>query len=285
MKIAITGSSGFVGKHLVARFLQLGHDVLPLDIVNGVDITDINSLINIGSFDVLVHLAARTFVPDSFKNSQSFYYTNIVGTINALELCKIHNAKMIFASSYIYGNPKYLPVDEKHPICAHNPYAQTKIIGEEICTAYARDFNVPVIILRPFNIYGPDQNCHFLIPKMVKQAQTGHIKLADPEPKRDFVYIDDVINAYVKSVEYLPNGAEIFNIGSGISYSISEITALINAAMSKDVGASFTGEKRPNEVLETVADISKAQEKLGWVPNILLMHGIKKMVEDKKEII
>ena len=110
MKIVVTGSSGFIGTEIVHKLHILKHEVIELDITNGVDITKWNQLNKIKHFDVLIHLAAKTFVPDSYKFPQKMYHLNVVGTLNALELCRINNAKMIFTSSYVYGSPKYLPI-------------------------------------------------------------------------------------------------------------------------------------------------------------------------------
>jgi len=274
IKAAVTGSSGFVGQHLIKSLRSKDFEFVKLDLQDGVDITDWKQIRSTEKFDVLFHLAAKTFVPDSFKNPRSFYYTNISGTLNALELCRLNNAKMIFASSYIYGQPQYLPIDETHPIVAFNPYAQTKVIGEQLCESYHRNFGVPIVILRPFNIYGYGQNENFLIPTMLKQMKEGVISLKDPEPKRDMVFIDDVIEAYINAAEYDQNGFDIFNIGSGISYSIQEIVDQITASSDQEIKVEFSGEKRKNEVLNTIADISKAKKLLNWNPKITFNEGL-----------
>jgi len=278
MKIAITGSSGFVGSHIVKKLKKSGSDVIALDIKNGIDITDWEKIRSIEKFDVLFHLATKIYVPESYKNPRDFYYTNTAGTLNSLELCRIHKAKIVFASSYIYGNPQYLPIDEKHPVAAFNPYSQTKIIGEQLCKGYHRDFGVPAVILRPFNIYGTGQNENFLIPSIIKQAISGSILLKDPNPKRDMVFVDDVVDAYIKAGEYNQKDYEVFNIGSGKSYSVREIVESIVDLFDYKIDVIFSGEKRQDEVLDTVADISKANRLLNWEPKIKFLHGIRMMV-------
>ena len=275
MKIAVTGSYGFVGSHLVKRLIEMGVDIICLDIKNGIDITDWTQVQGTEKFDVLIHLAAKSYVPDSYKLPRDFYYTNIVGTVNALELCRIHKAKMVYTSSYVYGKPKYLPVDEKHPISAFNPYAQSKIIGEHLCKGYNRDFGISVIILRPFNIFGIGQNDNFLIPSIIKQAKSGNILLKDPNPQRDFVYIDDVIEAYIKCIEYNDSSFEIFNIGFGKSYSVKKIAEIIANNLNQELKIEFSNERRKNEIVNTVADITKANNLLNWKPNISLKKGLK----------
>lgn len=283
MKVAVTGSSGFVGSHLVKRLKGNGFSVIQLDIGNGIDLTDWKQIRSIEKFDLIFHLAAKVFVPDSYQDPRDFYYTNITSTINALELCRIHKAKIIFASSYIYGTPEYLPIDEEHPIDSFNPYSETKIIGEQLCKRYHKDFEVSVIIVRPFNIYGPGQNEKFLIPTIIKQAKKGSILLKDPEPKRDMVYIDDVIDAYVKMITFNKTSFEIFNLGAGASYSVKLIAEIIANNCEQNIDIKFTGEKRKNEIMDTVADITKANKLLNWKPDISLKNGLAVCVSEYGE--
>lgn len=282
--IAITGSEGFVGSHLVRKIMELNARVIKIDLNHKVDVTDWSQLENLDKFDVLIHLSAKTFVPESYKEPRHFYHTNIVGTLNALELCRLNNAKMIYASSYVYGLPKYIPVDEGHPIQGFNPYAESKIIGERLCERYYHDFNVGVIIMRPFNIYGPNQNKKFLIPSMIEQARNGEIVLKDPMPKRDFVFIDDVVNAYIKAIQYDKTGFEIINLGLGKSYSVREIAGEVIRNFDEAVNITFTNEKRISEIPDTVADISKAKALLGWEPEISIEHGINKCVHNLEDL-
>ena len=280
MKIVVTGSSGFIGTNIVKKLRILKHEVTELDITNGIDITNWKQINTIKDFDLLIHLAAKIFVPDSYKFPRKMYHLNIMGTLNALELCRINNAKIIFASSYVYGKPKYLPIDENHPTSAFNPYCQSKLIGEVLCKSYHKDFGVPVIIFRPFNIYGPGQNNNFLIPLIIRQIEeNGKISLKDSSPKRDFVYIDDVVNAYGKAIEYEESDFEIFNIGSGISYSIKEITKMIISNYKKNIQIEFSEEKRLDEVMDTIVNISKVKKKLKWYPKVNLKNGIADMIK------
>jgi len=278
MKIAVTGSNGFIGKNIVNALVTQGHEIITIDFVDGIDLTSWNQLSNIKEFDVLIHLAAKLFIPDSYKNPRLFYYTNIICTLHALELCIKHKAKMIYISSYVYGNPQYLPIDEKHPVKAFNPYAQSKLICEELCNGYNRDFGIPAIILRPFNIYGKGQNRNLLISAIISQAKMGEITLKDPRPKRDFIYIDDVVNAIIKSIHYNKSTFEIFNIGSGKSYSVEKIANLIVSMVQNKISVNYSGEERQNEVLDTIADISKAKALLQWEPEIELEEGLKIMI-------
>ncbi|NQE05808.1 hypothetical protein C5S32_08050 [ANME-1 cluster archaeon GoMg1] len=279
-RILVTGSSGFVGKNLIEELKRQDADVLTLTDHDGrrMDIRDqqrVMRIINeIRNIDIIYHLAAITSVPFSFENPRETYDVNVLGTLNILELCRSCNAdKIVFASSYVYGQPQYLPIDEKHPLQPTNPYARSKILGEELCRAYNTDFGVKCIILRPFNIYGVGQGKNFLIPLIIAQLRYGKIELKDPEPKRDFIYISDVIDAYIKAGEF--NGDfDVFNIGYGKSYSVKEIVDKIIYLYGKDVKVKYSGERRKNEIMDTVADTKKAKEKLGWKPSVEIDNGL-----------
>ncbi len=274
MIVAITGSRGFVGTKLVQSLRRLELEIIEIDLALGHDLTKWDTLSKVGYFDVLIHLAARTFVPESFVHPASFYETNVTGSLHALELCRKYESKIIFTSSYVYGSPKYIPINELHPLNATNPYAQSKILGEELCHAYHRDFDIPAIIFRPFNAYGKGQNDNFLIPSIIKQAYSGKVMLKDPRPRRDFIFIDDLVDAYTKAINADFSKVEIFNLGSGISTSIQELAQLITENMRMDFSVVFSNEQRKNEILETRADISKSRKLLKWNPGISMEKGI-----------
>src|SRR5207237_1415928 len=146
----------------------------------------------------VIHLAGKSFVPDSWKDPQEFMRVNAEGTRNVLEFCRKNNIPLIFMSSYVYGIPVRLPIDENHPVTPSNPYAQSKYEAEKICIMYAEKYKIPVTIVRPFNIFGPNQPEHFLIPKIIQQAldvSSTRIELQDLSPRRDYIYMDDLLDA------------------------------------------------------------------------------------------
>ncbi len=278
MKIAVTGSSGFIGKNLVKRLKIENYEIIEIDFDKGFNLLDINSLNKIPKYDLVIHLAAKTFVPSSFTNPGEFYNNNILATLNILELTRKFGARFVYLSSYVYGEPKYLPIDENHPFKAHNPYSQSKLICEKLCEGYNRDFQVPITIFRPFNVYGFEQNTSFLIPSILEQYKTGVIELKDPRPKRDFVYISDVVDAIIAGLK-INNSFSIYNIGYGNSYSIQEIIDIILKYTKNNIIVKFTNEFRNEEVLNTVADISKIKKDLNWSPKISLEDGINKILK------
>jgi len=280
MRIIVTGSRGFIGKQLCKRLLNLGHDVVEMDLSIGDNVENWDSFEKLPSFDYLIHLAARLFVPESFEKPRSFYQTNIMGTLNAIEACRLHNAKFVFFSSYAYGAPDYLPIDEQHPVKSFNPYSRSKIMGEDICKSYFADFGVKSIIFRPFNIYGPKQDSRFLIPSIIEQAKQASITLKDNRPKRDYIFIDDIISAVIKALDYEPESADVFNLASGVSYSVEEIVDFTKEIIDGEIDVNYLNEYRPNEVLDTVATISKAKELLGWEPEVDIREGIKRIINE-----
>lgn len=282
-RILITGASGFVGRHLAEELGRQGAEVVTLDSREeySIDVRDWQGVrafgSKLGKFDLVYHLAALMFVPHSFESPREVYEVNVLGTLNVLELCRLHGIeKVVFASSYVYGHPECLPVDEGHPLNPTSPYARSKVMGEGLCRAYYEDYGLKCIILRPFNIYGEGQNDSFLIPSILKQLVSGEIELMDPEPRRDFLYISDAVEAYMKAGQYTGSDFEVFNIGSGVSYSVDSIVSKIMDSWGQDVEVCYRNEVRRGEVMDMVANIQKAKEKLGWEPTITINDGIKR---------
>lgn len=274
MNIAVAGSDGFVGRNVCAQLEAKGHTIIKIDITNGLDLCDNSIIDKIEPIDCFIHLANLVFVPASYQNPEKFYRINYLTTLNALEICRKYNARLIYASSYIYGNPQYLPVDENHPVCPFNPYAQTKLICEKMCEGYHRDFNVKVSILRPFNIYGIGQKGKLLIPEIIGQIKEGKkiIQLKAASPRRDYVNVVDVAGAFVACTEDT-NSYNVYNICSGTSVSVREITEIINKHLKEKVTFSFAESDRPNEVNETLGSC-KRLESIGWRNTISLEDGI-----------
>jgi len=285
-RILITGASGFVGRHLAEELGRDGAEVVTLDAREeySVDVRDWQGVrafeSKLGKLDLVYHLAALMFVPYSFESPRETYEVNVLGTLNVLELCRAHNVeKVVFASSYVYGHPEYLPVDEEHPLNPTSPYARSKVMGEGLCRAYYEDYGLKCIILRPFNIYGEGQSDSFLIPSILKQLVSGEIELMDPEPRRDFLYISDTIEAYMKAGQYTDSAFEIFNIGSGVSYSVDSIASRIMETWGQEVKVRYKNDRRRAEIMDVVSSIQKAKEKLGWEPKVTIDEGLRRYVQ------
>jgi UDP-glucose 4-epimerase len=284
-KILVTGNNGFVGKALVKRLGEEGYEVTGFDIDDG-DIAGKDPFQSLTGrdFDYVFHLAGKTFVPDSWKEPFEFYRVNVLGTLNVLELCRSEKCGLTYVSSYVYGTPEYLPIDEKHPVKAYNPYSQSKILAEEVVKFYQENFDVQTCILRPFNIYGPGQPDNFLIPEMISKfldenQNVVHVK--DTRPKRDFLYVDDFIESLIFSMS-VPR--EIFNVGSGRSVSVNQILEVITKITLVIKPIQHDLEQRSNEIFDLYSDINRIS-KCGWKPKINLEEGITECVEYYKSML
>jgi nucleoside-diphosphate-sugar epimerase len=277
--ILVTGSAGFIGQVLVKHLHEAGHTVSEFDQAQG-DIINAAPLMGFAGDGIhhVFHLAGRTFVPDSWRDPFSFYQVNVMGTVNVLELCRKSGAGLTYVSSYLYGEPDYLPVDENHPVKSYNPYSHSKVMAESACRFYADQYGVQVSILRPFNAYGPGQSNLFLISEIISKVLDPAIpvvEVMDLRPRRDYIYVDDLVNALMLSVQ-APKG--IYNIGSGYSKSVEEVielvlkyTGIIKEYRSKAIS-------RPNEIFDLFADNRKARVELGWSPAVTFEEGIERCI-------
>ena len=278
-EILITGAGGFVGRHLDAALRLRGIKTRLWTHQQG-DIARAN--LDFPNVRQVVHLAAKTFVPESWNAPLQFYEVNVLGTANVLEFCRRQKARMVFISSYVYGRPQFLPITESHPLEAFNPYGHTKLMSEDLVTSYGRFFGVQQVILRPFNIYGPGQEPHFLIPEIISQALDPNkhaIQLMDLRPKRDYLHVNDLVSLIEKVLDD-SNASGVFNAGSGHSVSVEELGNLVNQILGQAKPLTSTNTPRPNEVLDLYADISRAAELLQWKPSMPLEEGLAGIIAD-----
>jgi nucleoside-diphosphate-sugar epimerase len=232
------------------------------------------------SVDVVIHLAARTFVPDSWADPSGFYRVNTQGTVNVLDYCHRTKARLIYVSGYCYGIPTKLPISEQAPLRPNNPYAFSKVAAEEACRFFFKYCETAVSVVRPFNIYGPGQLSHFLIPRILEQAidpAITEITVEDDTPRRDYVHVDDVIAA-IRSLVANPKPGATFNVGSGESYSVAEVIKLICRAANVTKPAVSLGNRRPHDIPDVVADITAIRDAVGWSPSISLVDGLRGMI-------
>lgn len=278
LRVLVAGSTGFLGSALTARLTRDGTAFAGVSRSGGVDLTCHEQVATLPRCDVIVNVAGRTSVPASFEDPETFHRENVVSTRNLLELARSTGARVVHAGSYVYGTPRTLPVDESHPLAAHNPYAASKIAAERLCSAYHRDAGVAVTVLRIFNVYGPGQRAGFLVPTILDGIRTGAIELADPAPRRDFVHLDDVVEALARAIERDHDGCAAINVGSGRSVSVAELVEIAVRESGRDVRVRFANVARPGEIADVVADVRKAAATLGWRPRIELESGIARLV-------
>lgn len=281
--VLVTGSTGFIGKPLVLRLEQCGDTVYHFARSLGSDILDKNAFTPFlgKGIDTVFHLAGLTFVPSSWSNPTEFYAVNSLGTQHVLEFCRAADAHMIYISAYVYGVPQYQPIDEDHPVAPNNPYAHSKWLAEELCRFYAGSMGVKTTVLRGFNLYGPGQDARFLIPKIIMQAKEGkEIVVENDTPRRDYLHVDDFIGACILAMQ-TPDQFRIFNVGSGYSLSVREVIEAVVRAAGNSAGWRCTGEVRPNEISDTVADCRLIFQVLGWRSTRLLQEFIEDVLFPK----
>ena len=280
MNILVTGSSGFIGRHLLNSLESQGHNIFSFSTQDG-DISDYDFLKQYEDIkiDYVYHLAGKTFVPDSWSNPSSFVNTNVQGTLNVLEFCDSKKIPLIFISAYIYGSDVSMPVSECTSPKPNNPYALSKYMAENLCNFYTTYKNMNINIFRPFNVYGKGQDKRFLIPEIMLQVERNTlIEVNTLKPKRDYIYIDDLVDGLISGMNSF-NGLEIYNLGSGMSISVEEVINVIKKEANSHVKYTSRNIERENEINDVVADISKARELLSWCPKISFDNGIKNIIK------
>ena len=238
------------------------------------DVADEKTWAAFPAVEVVLHLAGISFVPESWQSPERFFRCNVVGAVAALNYCKHRGARLVLLSSYLYGNPRSLPIAENAPLSANNPYALTKLMAEQAAAFYAANNGVRVAVLRLFNVYGPGQSDKFLIPLILEQVRGGAaIRVNDLLPRRDYVYVKDVVQAIQAAAEAGVSFG-IFNVGSGRSHSVAEVIDTIQQVWDTRLPVSSAKIERDNEIMDTVADIGAAERELGWRPRYSLIDGL-----------
>ena len=273
--IFITGSRGDIGSRLKTGLINLGYKLRESENetlrIENKDYFD--AIENPESIDVLYHLAAISFVPLSWDNPSDFIKINVLGTSNVLDFCNTYNIKLVYISSYAYGIPQYLPIDENHPVLSVNPYALSKNMGEQLCEFYGKNFQLSYNIIRPFNVFGSLKNKSMLIPEIIDQIIEGeNVKVKDLIPKRDYIFIDDVIDFLVMSKSKLTN--DVYNLGSGFSYSVKEIIDTCQKVWGTDIEIISAQVTRKNEIPETISNMAKVKNVFNWSPKFNLEEGL-----------
>jgi NAD dependent epimerase/dehydratase len=300
-KILVTGADGFIGSHLVEMLLNQGHDVRALsyynsfnywgwledvkhenlEVVSG-DIRDFDYCMKVTEgVEIVYHLAALIAIPYSYVAPESYIDTNIKGTSNICLAASKNNVKRIIhtSTSEVYGTAKYVPIDELHPLQAQSPYSASKIGADAIALSYYNSLNVPIVIARPFNTYGPRQSARAVIPTIITQLANGskQIKLGDVRPTRDLNFVKDTCNGFISIANAKDVEGQVINIGSNFEVTVLEVFNTINSLMGTNAEI-ITDEirLRPNssEVFRLWCNNEKIKNLTGFIPDYSLETGL-----------
>lgn len=309
-KVLVTGADGFIGSHLVERLAAAGASVTALSLYNSFDahgwldelpaetlqkIKLVRGDVRNGPFmgrlvegqDLVFHLAALISIPYSYEAAHSYVDVNVTGSLNVLEAARAHGVKRVVhtSTSEVYGTARYTPIDEHHPLQGQSPYSACKIGADMMAEAYARSFDLPVVILRPFNTFGPRQSERAVIPTVIRQCldpACGAVRIGDLKPTRDFSYVGDTVAAFaaIGLADKLEYGS-VYNSGTGTAVSIGEIVEKVRR---------LTGSRKPveveearvrpehSEVQQLVADTRRLATATGWRPQVTLDEGLAQTV-------
>src|SRR5436190_13340824 len=308
MRILVTGGAGFIGSHLVERLLAEGHGVAILDdfndfydpkikranisalakdvAVHDVDLRDaekVTSMFRSEKFDAIYHLAARAGVRPSIQQPQLYYDTNVAGTLHLLEGAQTSGVeRFIFASSSsVYGAAKKVPFsEEEHLTQTLSPYAATKIAGEFLCSTYSHLYKLRIVALRYFTVCGARQRPDLAIHQFTRKISAGEPidQFGDGTTRRDYTYIDDIIQGVMAAFDYNGPLYDLFNLGESETIQLKDLIAAIEKTVGKKAEINQLPEQ-PGDVPLTCADISKARKLLNYNPTTPLSVGLPKFVD------
>lgn len=295
-KVLVTGADGFIGSHLTEALVRSGYETRALVMYNSLnswgwldrpaedvkghfevvagDIRDPHGVANaMGGCDAVLHLAALIAIPFSYHSPDSYVATNVTGTLNVLQAARRLGIERVVSTSTseTYGTAQFVPITEEHPVNGQSPYAATKIAGDQLALSFHKSFGTPVAILRPFNTYGPRQSARAVIPTIITQIAAGarEVKLGALRPTRDFTFVHDTAQGFIKAMECDACVGEAINIGSGFEISIKDTAALVAEVMGVEIEVISDEERmRPadSEVERLYAGVEKACRLFSWAP-------------------
>lgn len=312
-KILITGADGFIGSHLTEALVRLGHNVRAFTLYNSFnswgwldhcapevrgqfevfagDIRDPHGVKEaMLGCDSVLHLAALIAIPYSYHSPNTYVDTNVNGTLNVLQAARDLGVRRVIhtSTSEVYGTARFVPITEEHPLQGQSPYSATKIAADQLAYSFYASFDLPVVIARPFNTYGPRQSARAVIPTIITQIASGkrQIKLGATSPTRDFNYVKDNVNGFISALNSNSGCGEVVNFGSNFEISVGETAKLIAKVMNANIEI-FTDEVRlrpiNSEVERLWADNTKARQLFGWSPTYAGLDGFKRGLAETAE--
>ena len=305
-KVLVTGADGFIGSHLVESLISRGYSVRafvqynsfnswgwldrsPREVRDKLDVFagDIRDPYGVRQAmrgcDYVLHLAALIAIPYSYHSPDTYVDTNVRGTLNVVQAARDLAVKKILhtSTSEVYGTAQFVPITEEHPLCGQSPYSATKIAADQIALSFYHSFGTPVVVIRPFNTYGPRQSTRAVIPTIISQIACGarRIRLGSLHPTRDFSYVADTVTGFIAALESDQGIGEVINLGSGFEISIGDTMNLIAELMGAHVQAEEDAVRlRPpnSEVNRLLADNSKALRLFRWKPGYGNLDGFRR---------
>ncbi|MCJ7432277.1 MAG: SDR family NAD(P)-dependent oxidoreductase [Anaerolineales bacterium] len=306
--VLVTGAGGFIGSHLVERLHVEGARVrafvrynsrgdigllneLPdearkdIEIIGG-DIRDSSAILKAAeNIEVVFHLGALISIPYSYLRPREVAESNFIGTLNVLLACQQHKvARMIHTStSEVYGTARYAPIDEAHPLQGQSPYSASKIGADKLAESFYCAYNAPVVTVRPFNTYGPRQSARAIIPTIITQVLGSNtLKLGNLEAARDFTFVDDTVDGFIKAAQTAGVEGQTFNLGTGSEIRVGELAGKIMQLAGRQVEIQKEALRmRPDksEVMRLISDNSLARKSLDWTPHVSLDEGLGRVIE------
>ena len=306
--VLVTGAGGFIGSHLVERLVaegamvrafvrynsrgdigslnQLSADARKKMEIIGGDIRDLSAVLDAAqNVDLAFHLGALISIPYSYLHPREVAESNFLGTLNVLIACRQNNtARMIHIStSEVYGTARYTPMDESHPLQGQSPYSASKIGADKLVESFYCAYGLPVVTVRPFNTFGPRQSARAVIPAIITQALAGEtIQLGNLDTSRDFTYVDDTVDGFIKAAETSQIEGQTFNLGTGQEIRVRELAEKIMQMIGRQIEVKKDAERwRPDksEVYRLLSDNSLAKQKLRWEPRVTLDEGLARTIE------
>jgi dTDP-glucose 4,6-dehydratase len=309
-KTLITGADGFIGSHLTEALVRAGHDVRAFVLYNSFnswgwldhcgadvrgrfevfagDVRDPNGMRTaMKGCDAVLHLAALIGIPYSYHSPDTYVDTNIKGTLNVLQAARdLGVAKVIHTStSEVYGTARFVPITEEHPLQGQSPYSASKIGADHMALSFHASFGTPVVVIRPFNTYGPRQSARAVIPTIITQIAGGarQIKLGAVHPTRDFNFVSDTAAAFLAALQSDGAIGEVINVGSNFEISVGDTARAIAEVMGADIEI-LTDDARLRPVASEVerlwASNEKASRMLGWRPQYAGLDGFRRGLKE-----
>lgn len=306
--VLVTGAGGFIGGHLVEMLVADGASVRALvrynsrnergtldwispevaaevEAVAG-ELRDIESVTRaVEGREIVLHLGAQIAIPYSYVNPRDFFEVNVLGALNVAQACLAAGVQRIVhtSTSEVYGSAQQVPITEAHPLEPQSPYAASKLAADKLMDAWHRSFELPVVVLRPFNTYGPRQSARAIIPTIISQALAGDtLQLGSLHPRRDLTFVRDTAAGMLAAATAPGAVGQTIQLGTGEAVSVGDIVTLVGEIMGKELRPVLDEARvrpRNSEVELLLSEPARAADLLGWQPQVALREGLERTIE------